>query len=155
MIFKFRNNVLVLVLIFLTGCFTNHNKANYSPEISLLTNDSLKYWKFYSDTLLLPKEEAGFVFFKNGKVLSYEQTDMKRIYPDISSQDIFCDTSEFKITKDTFYFEECGWTYKFKIICLNEDTLELRELTNYHFFPPNIRIIYLKSSIQSSLATSN
>jgi hypothetical protein len=146
-----RTKLFFLVFILFWGCISSPiHKSKFQNRIYLLTNDSVKYWY---DAWKIPSfpeyNEGGFVLFKNGNLLNYRLNyENKRVIVDNSSGDIFCDPPKYYVKSDKFYLINCGYKYVFKIKKLNEDTLQLEELTNYNYFEDSVLIIFRKSKDQ-------
>lgn len=147
-----RIKLFLLVFILIGGCISLpiHKNKFHNNTINLLSNDSVKYW---FDAWKIPYfpdyKEGGFAIFKNGNLLNYRLNyENKRVIVDNSSNDIFCEPPSFKLKSDKFYLKNCGTTFIFKIVKLNEDTLQLKELTKYNYFEDTIPIIYVKSKNQ-------
>jgi hypothetical protein len=154
---KFYINIAVALLIL--GCTNVLSVKNKKGETQsfLLTNDSVKYWcETRGNSIIKTYNEAGIALFKNGACLNYENDYKKsRVIIDFGSIDIFCDTSKFWVKSDTLYLERCEWTFVFKIQKLTVDTLELKEISNYGFYPDDIPIVFVESKDQSTIPTTS
>jgi hypothetical protein len=127
-------------------------RKSHLDKIDFLTNDSVKYW---SDVWKLPYFdpylEGGLVLFKDGHLISYQTNyENKRVIVDNGTEDVICKPSEFRLKSDTLYVERCGWTIIIKIEKLTRDTLQLKEITKYGFYPDSIPIIFVRSKDQST-----
>lgn len=146
-------NLYLFVLLIIGGCsvFLPKNSKKIDKQIYLLTNDSVKYWCNILDNSSFNSEQAGIAFLKNGNLLIYEyNNNNKRIYIDPGSEDIICDTSKFNINSNKLYVEKCGYTFVFKIEKLTSNSLKLKEITNYGFYPNDISPHFIISKDQKS-----
>ena len=121
-------------------------------SLFLLTSDSVKYW--YSPIYENPSisfKEAGIALYKNGFLIDYQHNYQNiRVISDNSSDDVFCEQSRFKFKAHRFIINYCGWKFVFKIIKLTQDSLMLKEITHYRYFPDSIPIIYIRSNDQNT-----
>ena len=147
---------LFFLLIFGCSTVSFNNKNQYNT--SSLSGDGTKYWsdiwkKPYFDSY----KEGGLSFTKSGLLLEYQlNSDNKRVIVS-GPEDVICKPTTFKLKSDILYITKCGYTFLFKIVKLTSDTLELKEVSPYGFFPDfgfphgSIPIIYIKSKDQYTI----
>ncbi len=143
--------IVVLLLLATFGCVFKPAQNYISQnKLHFLTNDSVKYWSAaWNIDYFQPYVEGGFAIYKDGNFHEYQfNYENKRIITDNLSEDVICPPTKFSLKSNTFYLTRCGWTFRFKIINLTEDTLQLKELTDYNYFPDNIPITFIKSGDQ-------
>jgi hypothetical protein len=147
-----RANIFLFLIITTTYNILSAQVKNHQDKIDFLTSDSVKYW---SDVWKLPYFnpyiEGGLALFKDGRLISYQTNyENKRVIVDNGTEDVICNPSKFRLKLDTLYIERCGWTFIIKIEKLTRDTLELKEITKYGFYPDSIPIIFVRSKDQST-----
>jgi hypothetical protein len=147
---KFIQSIQVSILIAACSSISHFKNNVDNCQTYLLTSDSVKYWCVpMANSLINPDKEAGMALFKNGTLLDYQDNYQNiRIIYDINSGDIFCEPSIFRVKSDTFFIKRCGWTFVFKIGKLTEDSLELKEITKYGYFPDSIPVNFIRSQDQ-------
>jgi hypothetical protein len=136
---------ITVFCIVLLSCFANpkleKNKKNDNNYLELLTKKQGKFW----DLFTLPKRNVygrGFCFYSDGRVIDYNYDKLKhRIITDYD--DVIIDKLTWKINIDTLFI---GNIYKYKILKLNKDTLELIDL--YQTGGVTEKLLFLKSKDQ-------
>ena len=126
----------VLLMLVFIGCASISTEKSSSKDHSfLLTNDSVKYWKFLTKSEhSYPETEGGYAFYKNGDYHKYQYNyEGKRVIVDNLSDDVICPALKFHKKTNIIYLIDCGWTYKYKILNLTTDTLSLFQLTHYKY----------------------
>ncbi len=144
---------LFFLIIFSCSTFNLRNKNQYNP--SFLTGDSTKYWSdIWKKPYFESYKEGGLSFTKSGVLIEYQlNSDNNRVIVS-GPEDVICQPTTFKLKSDTLYIKKCGYEFVFKIVKLTSDTLKLKEVPPYGFFPDlglplgSIPIIYIKSEDQ-------
>jgi len=139
------------LLLSCSGITLLKNNHYHQTTLDLLTNDSVKYWTCLpNDTFLNNEKEVGVALFRDGLYVDYKENCKKRrVIIDINS-DVICNPFRFSVRQDSFFLSRCGWLFLFKILKLNNDTLELKEFSGHHFAPFDSTIQFVKSKDQQS-----
>ncbi len=148
----------IILIFLLVGNFSSditlYNGCK-QKNIRLLTNDSIKYWSdIWKKPYFENYKEGGLAFSKDSILVEYHtNSDMERSILR-GSDDVICTKEKFWLRGDTLFIKRCGFESVLKIVKLTEDSLELKEVTMYNFFPDlgkpigSIPIIYVKSKDQ-------
>jgi len=143
--------LLICLLLSCSGITLLRNNHYHQTTLELLTNDSVKYWTYIpNEPSLNSEKESGVALFRDGLYVDYEENcKKKRIIYDINS-DVICDPFRFSVRRDSFLLSMCGGIVLFKILKLNNDTLELKELSEFNFAPNDTILQFVKSKDQQS-----
>lgn len=116
---------LMIILLFLTySCFSQVKQDTKNNKITLLTNDSVKYWDFISSDYT-PFNKIGICLLKNNRLFYYSyfrNIKYQRIYESYEI-DNSLDTISFNVLDDTLSIEDSQVYYKIKH--LSNDSLVL------------------------------
>ena len=128
----------VIALSFAAGlCFSCAGNLPTNEIISLLSNDSVKYWKsIWKSSYFKDYREDGLAFYKDGKLVEYWTNEFgQRIIINVGSIDLRCSPTTYEIKRDTLVINRCGYMSCFIIENLTNDNLKLKEIPPYGFFP--------------------
>lgn len=128
----------IIVLCCIAGLFVGCTRSLPANEIiSLLSNDSIKYWNsIWKAPYFRDYRDAGLAFYKNGKLVEYWTNEFgQRIIINVGSIDLRCSPTTYEIKRDTLVINRCGYMSCFIIENLTNDNLKLKEIPPYGFFP--------------------
>jgi hypothetical protein len=133
MIQEMRKMYFFILLLLLINPACSQRSFN---RVSILTNDSLKYWEeIWKKPYFENYRETGLVFFNNGRLLSYFVNNKNERVIIRDTEDVICEPEAYTLKYDTLFIDRCGYRFAFSVKKLTKDSLELKEISKYGYFP--------------------
>lgn len=113
-----------------------YQQSKNQAHVSVLSNNNLKYWEeIWKKPYFEEYKESGLIFYKDGRVQNYYFNVNNQRVLIRGNADVICEPETYKLKNDTLFIDGCGFRFAFIVRKLTQDSLELKEISKYGYFP--------------------